>query len=81
MEEIKVGPFTVRGLTVGEGLPLLALAQKEDKGDFQNALLMATVSKDGKSIAGESFGELIPLLGEIIKASMMLNGFASKDEE
>lgn len=75
----QVGPFTVHALTVGEGLPLLALAQKEDKTEFQNALLLATVKRDGQPVDGDSFGDFLPHLGPIIQAAMDLNGFGAKN--
>ena len=75
-ESKQVGPFTVKALTVGEGLQLMTVA--DDPKLFQREIIAACVQRDGKSIMGDDFREVVPLLPELFSAAMELNGFNVK---
>ncbi len=79
METINIGPYTVTGLTVGQGFNLLPLLS-ENPAEFQKQLVLQTVSLNGQPITNESMAQLIPYLGDLIKASMKVNGLDSGDE-
>ena len=85
METEVIGPFTVKALTVGEGLALLDVA--DDTVLFRETLLRLAVSKtvpDG--VEGDTplpftdldFGNNFRLLPQLMKAAMRLNGFANE---
>lgn len=79
METKQIGPYLVRGLTVGEGFELLPLLG-ENPSEFQKLLLLKTVTNNGQSISTDSMKSLIPHLAELVKAALSLNGL-SDDEE
>ena len=78
MNSKEIGPFAVRELTVGEGLPLLKI-MTEDTNKFQNELVLACTTKDGKPVKELPFSELIPHMGDIIVEAMRINGFLDKE--
>jgi hypothetical protein len=77
----QVGPYTVKTLTVSEGLDLLYLASGEDQAKFQKELLLSSVARDGKRIDGDDFGELMAHISEIVPIAMELNGFRKSENE
>lgn len=80
MKSVQVGPYVVKTLSVGEGLPLLSLAASDDMGKFQTALILGAVSRDNKPISEDDFATLVPHLSAVVSAAMELNGFATKSE-
>lgn len=80
MDMVKVGDYEVSALSVGEGLDLLALIT-EDPAAFQKQLVLRSVRKDGASIVGVPFAKIIPVLPELMKTAMRLNGFDSTPPE
>jgi hypothetical protein len=80
MELVKVGDYEVSALSVGDGLDLLSLIT-EDPAAFQKQLLLRSVRKDGQSIVDIPFAKIIPVLPELMKTAMRLNGFDSASPE
>jgi hypothetical protein len=80
METIQVGSYVVTGLTVGQGFNLLPLLS-ENPAEFQKQLVLQTVSLNGQPITNESMAQIVPYLGDLIKASMKVNGLDSGEDE
>lgn len=74
MEKEVVGEYEVSALNVGDGLDLLALIT-EDPSAFQKELLLRAVTKDGVSVRDVPFAKMVPVLPELLKTAMRLNGF------
>lgn len=72
---MKVGPFTVHGLNVEQGLELIRLSQGDDPQAFQNAMILNCVQKNGKPVNNESFAEMVPHFKELVEAAYEMNGF------
>jgi hypothetical protein len=79
-EKEVVGEYEVLALSVGDGLDLLTLVT-EDPAAFQKALILRSVRKGGVSIEGEPFAKMVPVLPELLKAAMRLNGFTAAEQQ
>jgi hypothetical protein len=79
-EKEVVGEYEVVALSVGDGLDLLSMIT-EDPAGFQKELVLRCVRKKGESIAKEPFSKMVPVLPELLKAAMRLNGFSTAEPQ
>lgn len=80
MNEKQVGPFMVKSLNVEDGLDLVAMAQSADPSEFQKAVILRCVTKDGKPINEFPFSEVLPHLSKLVEEAFELNGFRGAEE-
>jgi hypothetical protein len=80
VEKEVVGEYEVSALNVGDGLDLLALIT-ENPAAFQKELLLRSVTKGGVSVRDVPFAKMVPVLPELLKTAMRLNGFDTATEQ